>query len=60
MVEMKDAEKEGAILNMVAGVMLEEGSLGDGWRDSSSVLQTAWAKALGLDRACTVERPVRG
>ena len=40
--------------------MLEKGSLGDSWRDSNSVLQTPWAKALGLNRACIVERPVRG
>lgn len=45
---------------MVAGEMLEKGSLGDSWRDSNSVLQTPWAKALGLNRACIVERPVRG
>lgn len=57
---MKEAEKEGTISNMVAGEMLEKGSLGDSWRDSNSVLQTPWAKALGLNRACIVERPVRG
>lgn len=40
--------------------MLEKGSLGDSWKDSNSVLQTAWAKALGLNRAWIDERTVRG
>lgn len=57
---MNKAEKEGTIFNMVAGKMLEKGSLGDSWRDSNSVLQTAWAKALGLNRAWIIERPRRG
>lgn len=57
---MNEAEEEGTILNMVAGEVLEEGSLGDSWGNSSSVLQTAWAKALGLNRAWIVERPMRG
>lgn len=60
MVKMNKAEKEGTTLNMVAGEVLEKGSLGDSWRDSNSVLQTAWAKALGLNRAWIVERPLRG
>lgn len=45
---------------MVAGEMLEKGSLGDSWRDSNSVLQIPGAKTLGLNRAWIVERPVRG
>jgi hypothetical protein len=37
---MKEAEKEGTISNMVAGEMLEKGSLGDSWREQFCTADT--------------------